>query len=76
MTYLAILDQKCLIWLVFGMEFKKNIVIFEIGESLNLSCCKFCCKNKDPQIWEQKCPIWVFLGWNLKKLLSYLKSVP
>ena len=50
MTYLAILDQKYLIWLVFGMEFKKNIVIFEIGESLNLSCCKFCCKNKDPQI--------------------------
>ena len=29
---------------------KKNIVIFEISESLNLSCRKFCCKNKDPQI--------------------------
>ena len=31
MPYLGIFDQKCLIWVFFGKNFKNTIVIFEIS---------------------------------------------
>ena len=71
---------------VFGREFSKNIVIFEISTFELVKLQNFVkkkkCLNLGPKIpilsiFDQKCFIWVFLGKKFKKkLLSYLKSVP
>ena len=31
MLYLGIFDQKCLLWVILGKNFRKTIVIFEIS---------------------------------------------
>ena len=72
MPYLGIFDQKCLIWEIFGLELKKKMFYLK-SVSLNLSCCKFWCKNKIHQIWDQKCLILVSVDWKLPLILLTAK---
>ena len=72
MPYLGIFDQKCLSWEIFGLELKKKMFYLK-SVSLNLSCCKFWCKNKIHQIWDQKCLILVSVDWKLPLILLTAK---
>ena len=60
---------------IFGLQFEKAIVIFEIN-ALKFVWLQSLVQNKNPKVWDEKCLILEFLGWNLKKLLPYLKSAP
>ena len=53
----------------------KTIAIFEITR-LNLRDNIILSKKKNLQTQDENCLIWVFYGGILKRLLSYLKSVP
>ena len=53
----------------------KTITVFEITR-LNLRDNIILCKKKNLQTQDENCLIWVFYGGILKRLLSYLKSVP
>ena len=58
---------------IFGEEFLKTIVIFEMS-TLEFASPQNFPKKQKYLIWDQTCLIWVFLGKNFKKLLPYLKS--
>ena len=66
MKNLEIWDQKCFIWVFFGLEFKKSAIIeinvLELVEVQNFV------PKENAEIWDQKSLIWIFWGCNLKIL--------
>ena len=75
MPYLGSFDEKCLIWVFLGKNFKKLASYLKLAAS-NFSNCKVFLKKKNTYILHQNVLIWVFSDWNLKTILSYLKSAP
>ena len=73
MPYLDIFDQKCLLWVFLGKNFKKAVVIFVISTLKFVYLQNFTEKQKHLNL-DQKCLIYEFLGWNLRTIWSYLKS--
>ena len=69
---------------IFGLEFEKDIVIYEISKLQFVrwqsfskkKMPKFETKNDVLKFFHQNYLIWVCFGWNLKTILSYLKSAP
>ena len=60
MPYLGVFDQKCLIWVFLGKNFKNAIVIFEIS-TLKLVCLQnFTEKQKCLNLWPKKCGLGIF----------------
>ena len=60
MPYLGVFDQKCLIWVFLGKNFKNTIVIFEIS-TLKLVCLQnFTEKQKCLNLWPKKCGLGIF----------------
>ena len=78
-------DQKYLIWILLDWNLE-TILSYLKSSSSNLSNCKVSLKNENAYIWDQRCLFRIFLIKNvlfeyfrsriLKRLMSYLKSVP
>ena len=58
---------------IFGLQFWKNIVIFENQHSRICQNLKIFAEQNNSNLGP-KVPHWVFLGCSFEKLLSYLKS--